>query len=88
MIIANIPHNGTQLTVEILSVFTTGDGRKLAAVRALAGQPFTTWTHGGPADSSSANVRADRLSDIALSVDLAAPELAPITTQTANPQGV
>lgn len=72
MIIAQIPHNGTTITIEVLSVFTTGDGRKLASVRALTGHPFTEWTHGGPADTDTRRVRVDLLANVALSVELPA----------------
>ena len=72
MIIAQIPHDGTTITVEVLSTFTTGDGRKLATVKALTGKPFTSWTHGGWAESETRNVRVDLLSNVAMSVDLPA----------------
>ena len=72
MIIANIPHNGETITVEVLDVFTTGDGRKLATVRALTGQPFTSWTHGGWAESDTRRVRVDQLANVAISVELPA----------------
>ena len=51
--------------VKILDVFTTGDGRKLAIVQALEGQPFTNWTHGGWAASDTTTLRADLLQDVA-----------------------
>ena len=51
--------------VKILDVFTTGDGRKLAIVQALEGQPFTSWTHGGWAASDTTTIRADFLQDVA-----------------------
>ena len=63
-IIATIPHMGESLTVEVIDVFRTGDGRKLVIVRSMAGQPFTNCTHGGPAESDSANVPACALSDV------------------------
>lgn len=71
MIIASITRNGNSLPVEVVDTFTTGDGRKLAVVRALSGQPFTQWTHGGPSQSDSAYVPVDYLANLAASVDLA-----------------
>jgi hypothetical protein len=50
--------------VEVLSTFATGDGRKLATVKALAGSPFKAWSHGGWSESATANVPADLLSDV------------------------
>jgi len=52
------------IEVEVLSTFTTGDGRKLATVRALRGKPFTDFTHGGPADSAAAQVPVSFLRDV------------------------
>lgn len=64
MIIAYVSQNGHKYPVEIMDVFTTGDGRKLAAVRALQGQPFTRYTMGGPCNEDTANVRLDCLTDV------------------------
>jgi len=73
MIIAQTPHNGELITVEVLATFTTGDGRKLATVKAMTGRPFSSWTHGGWADSNTRNVRVDQLSNIAASIELPTP---------------
>lgn len=73
MIIANIPHKGAQLTVEVTGTFTTSNGVKMAVVRALAGRPFSAWTHGGWADSDSANFPAHLLRNVAVSVELPQP---------------
>ena len=54
----------TNIEVEVLGTFTTGDGRRIATVRALRGKPFTDFTHGGPADSDSANVPVELLRDV------------------------
>jgi hypothetical protein len=73
MIIANVPdpHNkGEALTVEVTNTLTAG-GRKLAEVRALAGQPFTAWTNGGWAESDTAYIPVAFLADVAVSVALA-----------------
>lgn len=64
MIIATVSQNGHNYPVEVVDIFTTGDGRKLAAVRALQGQPFTRWTMGGPCNDDTANVRLDCLTDV------------------------
>ena len=55
--------------VEVTDVFTTGDNRKLASVRAITGKPFTIFTHGGPADSATASVRADLLTNVHIDQD-------------------
>lgn len=52
------------IEVEVVDVLTTGDGRKRVLVRALAGKPFCMFTHGGPADTDSAIVSPDLLSDV------------------------
>ena len=69
MIIANVLHNGNTIPVEITSTFQTSDGRKLAAVRAINGKPFTTWTHGGPSADDRATLRVDTLRDVAITPD-------------------
>jgi len=63
-ILASIPHKGNRMTVEILDVWTGGSGVKLATVRALTGQPFQSWTHGGWATSDTANFPAGLLRDV------------------------
>jgi hypothetical protein len=50
--------------VEITGTLKTGDGRVLAAVRAIIGKPFTVQTHGGPADTDSALVSPDLLTEV------------------------
>ncbi len=72
MIIAQVLRNDASISVEVLGMIRTGDGRKLAAVRAMAGCPFVQCTHGGPCQSDSANIPLDYLTDVAVSVDLAA----------------
>jgi hypothetical protein len=67
---------GTQdFTVEIINVFTTGDGRKIATVEALPIdgkeiRPFTQYTHGGPCQSSDARIPVAALKNIAIAVEL------------------
>jgi hypothetical protein len=64
-ILARVQKNGTLIPVEVCDTFTTSDGRKLAAVRAInGGKPFTTWTHGGPCPDDLATLRVDYLQDI------------------------
>jgi hypothetical protein len=71
MILAHIPHNGEMLPVEVVEAITTGDGRRLAVVRALAGQPFTGHSfNGGPCDSDTANIPAGLLRDVVMTVDV------------------
>lgn len=53
-----------RLDVAVVDVLITGDGRKLALVQALSGEPFTVCTHGGPMDTDSALVSPDLLSDV------------------------
>ena len=69
-ILAQIPYMGASLTAQIIDVFTGSNRRKLATVRALAGQPFAAWTHGGWAYSDTNNVRVDLLSGVAVTADL------------------
>ncbi len=70
MIIATFPHRGESLTVEVLDVYDGSNGRKLASVRALSGEPFTCWTHGGWATGSLASVPVFLLREVAATVDL------------------
>ena len=63
MILADTKANGKTLTVKVVSVFEAG-GRKLASVEALQGEPFTEWTHGGPAYSDTARIPADWLENV------------------------
>lgn len=64
-ILASIPYKGNRnMIVEILDVFTGGSGVKLATVRALAGQPFQNWTHGGWCPSDTCNWPAGLLRDV------------------------
>ena len=65
----------TDFAVEILDVFITGDDRKIAVVEALPidGKeihPFTTYSHGGPSQSSTARVPVTSLKDVAIAVEL------------------
>lgn len=64
MILAQIPQNGTAIQVEVLDAFEGAGGRKVARVRALAGQPFTGWTHGGWCQSDQAVVEAGLLASV------------------------
>lgn len=49
-----------EIPVEITSVINV-QGRKLASVRALTGEPFTVFTHGGPAQTDSIYVTVERI---------------------------
>lgn len=68
-VIAYVRENGDDVKVEILNVFTTGDGRKIATVEALPVngkqiQPFTQYSIGGPSQSNSASIPLDLLKGI------------------------
>ena len=68
-VIAYVRLNGTDVAVEVKSVFKSGDGRKVAVVEALPVngkniQPFTNYSIGGPYQSSAANIRLDFLTGI------------------------
>ncbi len=54
------PTGKADIPVEITSVINV-QGRKLASVRALTGQPFTVFTHGGPAQTDSIYVAVERI---------------------------
>ncbi len=69
LVIAEIPHKGNKLTVEIVDVWTGGSGVKLATVRAFIGQPFQSWTHGGWCPSDTANFPAGLLRDVRIESD-------------------
>ncbi len=55
-------------TVEVLDV-SMYEGRKIAAVKVIEGEPIAQWTHGYWSLATTANVLADRLSDIRLEAD-------------------
>ena len=68
-IIASVRINKQDIAVRVLSVFKTGDGRKVAHVEALPVngrqiEPFTNYSIGGPYQSSHANVRLEFLRGI------------------------
>ncbi len=50
------------IPVEITGVIDV-QGRKLASVRALSGEPFTIFTHGGPAQTDSIYIAVERIRD-------------------------
>ena len=54
-------YNGIE--VQIKGVLHTGDGRKRVAIRAIQGELFGSWTHGGWITTDSAVVSSDVLSD-------------------------
>lgn len=65
-IIASVRINKQDIAVRVLSVFKTGDGRKVAHVEALPVNgreiaPFTNYSVGGPYQSNTANVRLEFL---------------------------
>ncbi len=54
------PMGKADIPVEITNVINV-QGRKLASVRALTGEPFTVFTHGGPAQTDSIFVAVERI---------------------------
>jgi len=69
-VIASVRVNKQDIAVKVLNVFKTGDGRKVAVVKALpvngkAITPFTEYTMGGPCQSDTANIRLEFLRGIA-----------------------
>ena len=72
-----------EVAVEIIAVFTTRDGRKLATVEALPVdgkiiRPFAENSHGGPCQSSTALIRVDFLKNIGIAVDLTVNQFAQV----------
>ena len=68
-VIASVRVNKQDIAVKVLNVFKTGDGRKVAVVKALPVNgreitPFTQYTMGGPCQSNTANVRLEYLKGI------------------------
>lgn len=60
-IIAIVRTQNQEVTVEVVNIFKTGDGRRIATVEALPVngktiRPFTEYSMGGPVDSSSARI--------------------------------
>ena len=60
-IIAFVTTQNQEVAVEIINVFTTGDGRQIATVEALPVdgknlRPFTEYSMGGPVESSSTRI--------------------------------
>lgn len=69
MILATIPHQGQRLPVEVVDAV---QGK--ATVRTLDGaEIFPRWTHGGWCMDAEANVPADLLADIIVSVQEGVP---------------
>ena len=60
-IIAFVRIQNQKVAVEIVNVFTAGDGRRIASVEALPVngkkiRPFTEYSMGGPVESSSTRI--------------------------------
>jgi len=65
-VLAIVRLNKQDVTVKVLSVFKTGDGRRVATVEALPVNgreiaPFTSYSAGGPYQSNTARVRVEFL---------------------------
>jgi hypothetical protein len=70
-------------TVEITDVFTTGDGRKIAAVEALpidgkTIRPFTESSHGGSCQTSTALIPIAFLKQVGIAVELSVNQTAEV----------
>ena len=68
-VIASVRVNRSDVIVEVTNIFRTGDGRKVAIVKALPVNgreitPFTQYTMGGPCQSNTANIRLEYLKGI------------------------
>jgi hypothetical protein len=68
-ILAQVQARGTLIPVEVTDTFTGGGGRKLAAVRAINGKPFITWTHGGPCEDDRATYPVDCVKNVTVTVE-------------------
>ena len=82
-IIAFVTTQNQEVAVEIINVFTTGDGRTIASVEALPVNgktihPFTEYSMGGPVESSTARIPVVFLTDIGFAVDMPAPKFAEV----------
>lgn len=79
----------TNLEVQVIDSFTTGDGRRIAVVKALRGKPFTDYSfNGGPSDSDTAQVPAALLKDVRIEreQDNGQPNLLELALAEAKPQ--
>jgi len=81
-VIAYVRLNGTDIAVEIKSVFKSGDGRKIAVVEALPVngkqiEPFTSYSIGGGYQSDTANIRLDLLKGISRVEEIPQPQPQP-----------
>ena len=81
--IAFVRIQNQKVAVEIINVFTTGDGRRIASVEALPVngktiRPFTQYSIGGPSQSSEARIPVAFLTDIGFAVDMPAPTIAEV----------
>jgi hypothetical protein len=70
-ILAEVVIKGEAVTVEVLDVYHSSRG-KVVFVKALTGQPFTAWTHGGWACNETATVFPAQLRNVRIPVELAA----------------
>ena len=81
-VIAMVRVNKQDIPVKVLNVFKTGDGRKVAIVKALPVNgreitPFTQYTMGGPCQSNTANIRLEFLKGISRVTEEPKPAPAP-----------
>ena len=63
MITETVKYGTEEIRVQVTGTFTTGDGRKMASIRALEGEPFVAWTHGGWASVGTVGVNIESLRD-------------------------
>lgn len=62
-ILARIPTRNGPVDVEVLDIFD-GACRKMAVVRALVGEPFQSWSHGGWSCSAVASIPVSMLQPV------------------------
>lgn len=91
-VIASVRINRQDIAVKVLSVFKTGDGRKVAHVEALPVNgreiaPFTNYSVGGPYQSNSANIRIEYLVGISR-VEEPTPQEIPAPAPTKRQLGI
>jgi len=82
-IIAFVRIQNQKVAVEIINVFTTGDGRRIASVEALPVngktiRPFAQYSIGGPSQSSDARIPVVFLTEIGIAEEAAVPTIAEV----------
>lgn len=83
-ILADIPHKGSMIKVEITDTYINSRGEKMVSVKALKGEPFISWTHGGWAYYNTTEVGVNSLKDVRQ--EETAPNLLAMALAQAKPQ--